>query len=343
MLRGFIPALENYGALVEEIAALRPLIGNRGDALRHARDLVYWTSALREHDVPVPRIALTGQAVPADSDWLVKPLHSGGGAGIRWFRRDASAEERQHGQRPVVYQEYVEGASLSAVYVATDGEAVLLGVTKQLLGRSWRDALLAGAVQDFDHRGRTDFHYAGSVGPYLLSDDLIRQANTIGRVLAAECDLVGLFGVDLVMAGGRLWTIEINPRYTASIEVLERASAARTIGRRRSRLLCVQAHVDACTRGILPQPIGQSDEAFAGKIIVYAESETVFGDAAARWAAHKNLGPGPPAVADIPASGARLFPGQPICTLLADDASEGVVLEKLRQSAEQLSQLLERR
>ncbi len=254
-------ALENHAALVEEIAALRPLIGNRGDALRRARDLVYWTSALREHDVSAPRIALSPEAVPDEPKWLVKPLHSGGGAGIRWFRRDASAEERQHGQRPVVYQEYVEGTSLSAVFVATDGEAVLLGVTKQLLGRSWRDALGAGAVEQFDHRGRTDFHYAGSVGPYLLSDDLIRQANTIGRVLAAECDLVGLFGVDLVMAGGRLWTIEINPRYTASIEVLERASAVRTTSRRRSRLLCVQAHVDACTRGILPQPIGQSDEA----------------------------------------------------------------------------------
>ena len=145
------------------------------------------------------------------------------------------------------------------------------------------------------------------------------------------------------MSSDQLWAIEINPRYTASIEVLERASAARTVGRRRSPLLCVQAHVDACTRGILPQPIGQSDEACAGKLIVYAEQETAFGDAAARWAAQKNLEPGLPTVADIPASGARFAPGQPILTLLADAASEGAVLEKLRVAAEQFSGLIERR
>ncbi len=57
----------------------------------------------------------------------------------------------------------------------------------------------------------------------------------------------------------------------------------------------------------------------------------------------KTLSPDLPTVADIPTSGARLSPGQPICTLLADDASEVAVLDKLRQSAEQLSQLLERR
>ena len=84
-------ALENHSALIDELAALRPLFGNRGDALRRARDPVFWTSALGEYDLPAPLIALTAEAVPADSEWLVKPLHSGGGAGIQWFPANPDA------------------------------------------------------------------------------------------------------------------------------------------------------------------------------------------------------------------------------------------------------------
>jgi predicted ATP-grasp superfamily ATP-dependent carboligase len=332
-------ALENHLALVEELAALRPLLGNRGDVLRRARDPIFWTSAMTDNDLPAPRVAVSPQVVPRAGEWLVKPLHSAGGSGIRPFRSEIITATQEGNERPVFFQEYIRGAPVSAVFVATDGEAVLLGATKQLLARSWRKALDFGAGQV--NHGSTDFHYAGSVGPIMLSDHLFQQAEKIGSVVAAACDLVGLFGVDLVMAEDVLWPVEINPRYTASIEVLERASAARTAGRRSSRLLSVQAHLDACLRGILPQPLGQSDEACAGKLIVYAEQDVRFGDNIARWVAQTNLAPGLPTVADIPAAGTTFAPGQPILTLLADDTSEPAVLEKLRTAATQVSALLE--
>jgi predicted ATP-grasp superfamily ATP-dependent carboligase len=332
-------ALENHSALVEELAAMRPLLGNRGDSLRRARDPVYWTSALADSNLPRARVAVSAETVPRDSEWLVKPLHSAGGTGVRPFRAKSPADVHAHDDRPRFYQQFISGVPLSAVYVATDGEVVLLGVTKQLLGRSCQEAL--NGTTEMDRRPRTDFHYAGSIGPLVLSDRLFQQAVKIGGVLAAACDLVGLLGVDLVLAEDNLWTVEINPRYTASIEVLERASALRTVGRRTSRLLCIQAHVDACMRGILPQPIGQSGEICTGKLIVYAERETLFGDAAARFVAQRNLAPGPPSVADIPAAGSTFAPGQPILTLLADDTSEAAVVEKLRKAATQISALME--
>jgi uncharacterized protein len=333
-------AIENHSALVEELAALRPLAGNRGDALRRARDPIFWTSAVIDNDLPAPRVAVSAETVPREGEWLIKPLHSAGGSGIQWFRPEFVAELQERKERPIFFQEYIRGTPLSAAYVGTDGEAVLLGVTKQLLGRSWSDALDLAAGQ-FDQRLRTDFHYAGSVGPIAISDRVFQQATTIGTVLAAACDLVGLFGVDLVLAEDNLWPVEINPRYTASIEVLERASALRTAGRRSSRLLSIQAHIDACMRGILPHPLGQSDEACAGKVIVYAEQDTRFGNAAARWVVQRNLAPGLPTVADIPVAGTTFTPGQPILTLLADDATETAVLAKLNSTAAQFSGLLE--
>jgi uncharacterized protein len=334
-------ALENHSALVEELAAMRPLLGNRGDVLRRARDPIFWTSALTDNDLPAPRVGVSAEIVPREGLWLVKPLHSAGGSGIQPFRPEIVAAVESSKNRPVFFQEYIRGTPLSAVYVATDGDAVLLGVTKQLLSRSWCEALDLSAGQ-IDYGRGTDFHYAGSLGPVTLSDRLFHQATTIGTVLAAACDLVGLFGVDLVLADDNLWPVEINPRYTASIEVLERASAVRTAGRRSSRLFSIQAHVDACMRGILPQPLGQSGEACVGKLIVYAQRATQFGDSAARAVAQKNLDPGPPTVADIPAAGANFTTGQPILTLLADGDSEAAVVRKLKTTAAQFDAVLDK-
>ena len=45
----------------------------------------------------------------------------------------------------------------------------------------------------------------------------------LGLDLARGCGLRGLFGVDFVLSEGVPWPVEINPRYTASVEVLEYA------------------------------------------------------------------------------------------------------------------------
>ena len=46
----------------------------------------------------------------------------------------------------------------------------------------------------------------------------------LGTVLAQAFRLVGLFGVDGVLDAERFWPVEVNPRYTASVEVLEGAT-----------------------------------------------------------------------------------------------------------------------
>src|SRR5262249_25634739 len=47
--------------------------------------------------------------------------------------------------------------------------------------------------------------------------------DAIGRLLVKSLGLRGLFGVDFVLEGGRPWVVEVNPRYTASVEILELA------------------------------------------------------------------------------------------------------------------------
>ena len=90
--------------------------------------------------------------------------------------------------------------------IASRSAASLIGVTRQLIGAPG-----------------SPFAYRGSIGPYAVSEGLKRRLDSMGWVLASEFALVGLFGVDYILSDGEPWPVEVNPRYTASVEVLELA------------------------------------------------------------------------------------------------------------------------
>jgi len=337
-------ALENHPALVDELAGLRPLYGNRGRALRSARDPQFWSRALIDGGLPAPGILCSSEAVPLDGSWLRKPLNSAGGQHIQiWTAEIASRANRPHGQH-WYFQERIAGIPVSAVFVAAEGEASLLGVTRQLIGGDWRTAIRdvvdAGSAHlTADTMRQNDapsYRYSGSIGPLVLNESRYRTLRTIGDVLSRACGLVGLFGVDAILGADMIWPVEINPRYTASIEVLERASAIRTGKRRSRRLLAIACHEAACCFRQLPAPLGQSSEAVSGKLIYYAPRYCRFSRSAAQWAVERNLGRSRPAVADIPAASSRARCGQPVITLLADGPNTSSVCDELRRAAEEL-------
>jgi predicted ATP-grasp superfamily ATP-dependent carboligase len=137
----------------------------------------------------------------------------------------------------------------------------------------------------------------------------------MGNVIAARFDLVGLFGVDFVRTPGGLFPLEVNPRYTASVEVLERVT----------QVPLVAWHVAACLRGELP---GDSPLAagYAGKAIVYARQSC-------RWigSLHELAPSAWPELADVPRPGAGFERGQPIATVYATGTRASDVLHELRR------------
>ena len=107
---------------------------------------------------------------------------------------------------PVYFQRFIEGPSFSAIYAAVEGRAELLGVTRQLVGTTG-----------------SPFAYRGSIGPISLSSRPTGMLSELGWVLASSFPLIGLFGVDFILRDDDIWPVEVNPRYTASVEVLELA------------------------------------------------------------------------------------------------------------------------
>ena len=181
-----------------------------------------------------------------------------------------------------------------------------------------------GTVPFFRGTGAGAFCYAGSLGPLRLEPKLVHQLQTIGQEIARRFSLVGLFGVDLILAGDRFWVIEVNPRFPASVEVLERACGFEAVA----------MHVEACRSGRLPRPPATSGR-WCGKAILWARADLVVPADIPGLAPPADLKSWPE-VADVPAPGTRIRAGGPIATVLAEAGDESSLVLALARQATQL-------
>ena len=122
------------------------------------------------------------------------------------------------------------------------------------------------------------------------------EVGAIADALSREYGLRGLNGFDFILRNDRPVVVEVNPRYCASMELLERASGRSVFA----------LHLAAC-RGELPERVGEPTEIW-GKAIVYA-SRTVTVPDTTEWLAQ--------GVRDVPHPGELIRAGHPICTVLA--------------------------
>jgi predicted ATP-grasp superfamily ATP-dependent carboligase len=261
--------------------------------------------------------------LPRDGSWLAKPILGSGGQRVHVFDERsplATPSEPNAHRRPArwYFQRRQAGVSASAVFVAAAGTAVLLGVTKQLVGEPWC--------------GGGPFQYAGSIGPLEIDGQPLRDTArsdivAVGSMLAAEFQLVGLFGVDGIVCDGRFWPVEVNPRYTASCEVVERLTLVNTVA----------VHAAACADSALREPeITMSPNRAAGKAIVFAAQECIFGEPAAEWVRARNAMEALPCAADIPRAGTRFSAGDPIATVLTEGDNAQHVRNRLQRLVDEL-------
>jgi uncharacterized protein len=295
-------SFENHPALVARLGERHALLGNAPQTLRAVRDPQRLAAALRDAGLAFPR---TFAAAPDERSgrWLRKPLRGGGGTRVRAWRGGALPAG-------TVVQERVDGIACSAAAVGNGVDAVVLGVTEQLVGK-----------RAFGVRGH---RWCGNVVPPRLPADerdaLLGQARAICSCLTAAFALRGVFGVDVVWDGERAWTIEVNPRPTASLEAIEAACGVRTFA----------AHMQACA-GELPR-IEPVHAGAAGKAVLFATEDVVVGDSE-RWLAR--------GVRDVPHTGERIAAGRPICTVFASAATPQDALVGLEEQAARVRAELE--
>ncbi len=306
--------LENLASVVQCISQHRRLWGNGAECLRRARSIRRLYPELSRHGFRVPQIAPRG-AVPERGTWLVKPRRSCGGLRIRWAKGGESIDPAGR----YLVQEFVPGPAYSGSYLASPSGCSWIGASRQ---RTRRDLPEAGPTKH-------PFQYWGSVvGPFepltLDGDSWSGRWTQLGRVVANQFGLRGLFGVDAVLASdeeGRrqLVPLEVNPRYTASMELFEQER----------QFEAILAHREACTTDDF---LWNGPVVFANwwqKLIVYAREEISVDASFVRALQAQNRDPLWPAVADIPHPGGRIAAGQPVCTVLTCASSESELARKI--------------
>ena len=281
--------LENHPEVVGELAGRANVLGNRPEVLRLVRDWAVLRKFCRQRSIPHPPTLLPGEEHLATSEfnWLCKPARGGGGSGIGpWDGRRLN--------RNFILQACVDGLPASAAFVADGKKGVVIGLSRQLIG--------------LDEFGAAGYSWCGNILPLPLENDKIRcvleeVAEMVG-LLTRHFGLKGVGGIDIIISEGsdgrtRPFLVEINPRYTASMELFEQIYG----------LNIYSLHSDA-VNGCLPEfSLNKHlNRPFAGKAIVFARNSVTTPDTG-RWSEHGRR--------DIPFPNDEIKKGRPVCTVFA--------------------------
>jgi predicted ATP-grasp superfamily ATP-dependent carboligase len=281
----YLAGFENHPDAVATLASGRALWGNPPEILRRVRDPIVVARAFRDDGHSVPEVR---RSPASEGRWLLKPLARGGGHRVRPWRGGESVP------RDCYLQEFVEGAPGAVAFVAAAGSAVPLGVSRQLIGD--------GAF------GADGYQYCGSVLAASKDASFVQAACALAATSAREFGLVGVNGIDFVAREGVPYPVEINPRWTASMELAEQAYG----------LSVFAAHATACAGGILPEfdlLRASRRRGAVGKAIVFAQRDVTAGDTRA-WLREGS------GIRDVPRSGHPIRAGRPVCTVFAESSDE---------------------
>jgi predicted ATP-grasp superfamily ATP-dependent carboligase len=152
---------------------------------------------------------------------------------------------------------------------------------------------------------------------------LLERAAAVAALVTRAFGLVGLNGIDFIARNGVPYPIEVNPRYSASMELVERAGG----------ISLFDAHAQACN-GLLPL-VPAPGNRVQGKAIVFARHDIRLGNTES-WVGQAWL-------ADVPHSGEKIRRGSPICTVFAEGQSSATCQRRLMQRAADIYRTVESR
>ena len=302
--------------------------------LKRSQDPLLLSQVCADNQIRFPEVR-SADSMPnvTNAEWLLKPRLGSGGHLIS--RPSPSSNTNVNGD--LFWQRFVEGKSFSALLASNGGAVQLLGVTEQLVG----DPKLTSS----------EFAYCGSIGPVIPNAELREQLLRCGSCLANEFELIGCFGIDMIVDHlGQSWLIEINPRITASAEIFELAGSINS---------AMELHLNCFQADPLPAP--RTTDIRLGKAIVYSNYEsnykvscdmfewmkdrslqaTSVGFAGGRQKKYWPEKADEFLIADIPEPGTVIKHGHPIATVLCFDRfsnpSSGKSLhERLCQAADSI-------
>lgn len=311
--------------------------GVNGSQMRVLRDPVMWRRWAEASGVRTPETLLhapPGHQLNANatcdsgSIWLCKMRESAGGIGISIFdpheHRDADTDrgkgqQMQHGR---YWQRQVRGLPVGVTMISDSSSTQCIGAAR--------------AIQSHEIWGPTPFAYRGSIGPLTLDATWFEPLARFGERVRAETGLLGLWQADFIADEQALWLLEINPRWSASMELLADTH----------RHTLIRWHLAALRGESIARVEPLRSGTWMGKAIVYAPHEVI--PAASqldalwhrRWNGWSMESENDWRVADIPNTIATIPAGFPIATCMASGRDPDELLARLQRGEREALALL---
>lgn len=303
--------LENHSALLHLLSAQRTILGITGSTLYNLRNIPEFYNLLKSKKIKTPAIITNSKNFNIETSYLRKPKYRSGGLGIKPFdpSKQAMVEDADF-----YYQECIKGESRSAIFCFTESGFELLGTSIQSSGTQSLHA--------------SDFLYSGNMGPVNPCASELKELQTIGRIISSNYRPRGLLGMDYILNDSRVYPLEINPRYTASMEVLELALGQNFITK----------HMQAFGFKTICENPAHTEPSVIGKAIYYAPNDVTIPEDAPWVSIESNPRLFSP-FADIPRANFAIDKGSPVVTIFAKASSLNEVEGQLKTRTSQLDSL----
>lgn len=276
---------ERQPELVESLARQFPVAGCSGEAIRAVKSPDRLARACAELAIPHPE--LSWRVPPDPENWVVK---TSGGAGGSHIGR-ANGAPLSTGR---YFQRFIEGDSVSALFVAAGKDTRIVGFSRQWVART-RSA---------------PYRYGGAVRLRRFPHAMAEQIGGWLCALARHANLVGLCSADFIRSPSGTYTlIEINPRPGATLDIFDDHKAP-----------LITAHLDASAGRSFRLP--EFTDAMAS-MIAYTDAPIASFPAFA-W---------PDWAADRQSPGTQLAAGDPVCTIFARGLSIAATRKALKANA----------
>ena len=327
-----VGGMENRSEVLEKCQwnALRS--GASGIQLRILRSLDNWAAWAVACDLDWPvtlrdidEIQRVDEMYPG-CEWLVKPFAGAGGNGIvEWTVNEGRDWALSNEPKTCYIQQRLPGDSIGVTFLSSKVGSTVVGATA-----SWKSeaSFMGGPV----------YAYRGSYGPIALPCEQLERLQRFATLVGIESGLLGLWQADFLLHQGELTLLEINPRWSASMDLLDVGLSTPLI----------QYHF-ACIRNSLSrerflqvslecfEQAQRSRKSMIGKLIVYASLPCVVTQFQSdrwwsqRWTGDMNCSANRYQLADIPNPSTKVSAGDPLLTVMATGSSPEALMAELQR------------
>lgn len=303
--------LDDSFEVLDELDELVPILGNKPETFRRVRDKHRFFRELERLNLAYPNTAIVESLEDAwkaakDIGYpvVVKPLSGFAGANIRKAENPKELKEEfkicSKIDGEAIIQKYIEGIHASISFLSSKNGVKILSINEQLLGLRELGQL-------------EPFGFCGNIVPLMVSADIFQKCLELTEKIALHFGLLGSNGIDFVLSkDGIPYVIEVNPRFQATFECVERVLG----------INLVEAHINACLNNYLPD-IRLEDGKHCVRLILYARNRVKAGDLTGlMW------------VRDVPFPQTIIEKGEPLCSVVVEAERREDALKEAMEKAE---------